>query len=345
MNIIITTSQVPFVVGGNENLVAGLRQALGVRGHRVDVVALPYRWYPHNELVKSMAAWRLLDLSESNGVAVDLVIATKFPSYLAPHPHRALWLVHQHRQAYDWYGTPLSDFVNTPEDLRARKMVQQADRLGIGDIPATRRFAISRNVAGRLQRYNGLSAQPLYPPLAHERWQQGEYGDYIVFVNRLDEAKRPALLLDALEQVPAAKAIIAGSGPLLELLVKRAASGPLQGRVELPGFVSEEDKIALLANARAVYYAPIDEDYGFSTLEGMASARPILTTTDAGGVLEFVRDGANGLVSAAASAALAANIRRLYDEPPLAATLGQQGLADYRAADITWDKVIAALVG
>ena len=138
MNIIITTSQVPFVRGGNENLVEGLRAALTERGHRVDVVALPYRWYPHNELVKSMAAWRLLDLSESNGVPVDLVIATKFPSYLAPHPNRALWLVHQHRQAYDWYGTPLSDFVNTPEDVRVRKMVQQADRLGIGDISATR---------------------------------------------------------------------------------------------------------------------------------------------------------------------------------------------------------------
>ncbi len=345
MNIIITTSQVPFVRGGNEALVDGLRAALIERGHRVDVVALPYRWYPHTELVKSMAAWRLLDLTESNGVPVDLVIATKFPSYLASHYNRALWLVHQHRQAYDWYGTPLSDFVNTPEDGRVRKMVQQADRLGIGGIPPARRFAISRNVAGRLQRYNGLAAQPLYPPLAHDRWQAGDYGDYIVFVNRLDAAKRPALLLDALEQTPQAKAIIAGSGPLLEALRKRVADGPLQGRVQLPGYISEEYKIELLANARAVYYAPIDEDYGFSTLEGMASARPLITTDDAGGVLEFVRDGANGLVSPPDAAALAANLRRLYAEPYLAATLGQQGLADYRAADISWDKVVAALLG
>ena len=345
MNIIITTSQVPFVRGGNEALVDGLRAALAERGHHVDVVALPYRWYPHDELVKSMAAWRLLDLSESNGVPVDLVIATKFPSYLASHPNRALWLVHQHRQAYDWYGTPLSDFVNTPEDGRVRKMVQQADRLGIGGIPGARRFAISRNVASRLQRYNGLAAQPLYPPLAHDRWQAGDYGDYIVFVNRLDAAKRPALLLDALERVPEARAIIAGSGPLLESLRKRVADGPLQGRVELPGYVSEERKIELLANARAVYYAPIDEDYGFSTLEGMASARPILTTADAGGVLEFVRDGVNGLVSPPDAAALAANLRRLYAEPHLATSLGQQGLADYRTADISWDKVVAALLG
>jgi hypothetical protein len=62
-------------------------------------------------------------------------------------------------------------------------------------------------------------------------------------------------------------------------------------------------------------------------------------------VLEFVRDGANGLVSAADATAIAANIRHLYDEPMLAARLGQQGLADYRAADIKWDKVVAALVG
>lgn len=344
MNIIITTSQVPFVRGGNENLVEGLRAALQERGHRVDVVTLPYRWYPHTELVKSMAAWRLLDITESNGLKVDLVIATKFPSYLVAHPHQALWLVHQHRQAYDWYGTPLSDFVNTAEDVRVRRMVQEADRRSIGAVAPARRFAISRNVAQRLQRYNGLTAQPLYPPLAHDRWQQGEYGDYIVFVNRLDAAKRPALLLDALEQVADAKAIIAGSGALLEPLRQRVASGPLRRRVELPGFVSEERKIELLANARAVYYAPVDEDYGFSTLEGMASARAVLTTTDAGGVLEFVRDGENGLISTADVTALAANIRRLYDEADLAARLGQQGLQDYRVANISWDKVVAALL-
>jgi hypothetical protein len=65
-------------------------------------------------LIPSALAWRLLDLEHVNGVPVDQIICTKFPSYAARHPRKVVWLVHQHRQAYDWYGTPLSDFANTP---------------------------------------------------------------------------------------------------------------------------------------------------------------------------------------------------------------------------------------
>ncbi|MGN6362516.1 MAG: hypothetical protein ACTHNK_19215 [Thermomicrobiales bacterium] len=99
MNIIICASQVPFVRGGAEVLVDGLAEALRAHGHRVEVVALPFKWYPKEQLLHDALAWRLLDLTEANGVPVDLVICTKFPTWAVRHPRKVAWVVHQHRQA------------------------------------------------------------------------------------------------------------------------------------------------------------------------------------------------------------------------------------------------------
>ena len=157
--ILICTSQVPFVRGGAELLAEGLRDALRQRGHSVDIVSLPYSWQPHEQLGKAALAWRLLDLSHVDGVPVDQIICTKFPSYVAAHPNKAVWLVHQHRQAYDWYGTALSDFANTNEDREVRAMLLRLDRRMLSE--AQQRFAISRNVAERLKRFNGLESTVL----------------------------------------------------------------------------------------------------------------------------------------------------------------------------------------
>ncbi|PMP78859.1 MAG: glycosyl transferase family 1, partial [Chloroflexus aggregans] len=84
--ILICATQVPFVRGGAEYLVESLRDELHCRGHTVDVVALPFQWHPVERIVDSALAWRLLDISHVNGEPIDLVIATKFPSYLIRHP-------------------------------------------------------------------------------------------------------------------------------------------------------------------------------------------------------------------------------------------------------------------
>ena len=80
------------------------------RGFRVDVANVPFKWYPVSEIVRQALAWRLLDVTESNGTPVDLVIPTKFPSFLVRHPRKVAWLFHQHREAYDLFGTPYCSF-------------------------------------------------------------------------------------------------------------------------------------------------------------------------------------------------------------------------------------------
>lgn len=340
--ILICATQVPFVRGGAEYLVEGLRDALLAQGHTVDVVSLPFAWHPVQRIPESALAWRMLDITEVNGVPVDQVICTKFPSYLVRHPCKVVWLVHQHRQAYDQYGTPLSDFFNIPADRAVRDAVFRMDQRGLGEARA--RYTISRNVSRRLKYFNQLESTPLYPPSRYaERLRPGPYGEYIFSSARLDGAKRLDLLLEALACTRApVRAVFAGSGPERERLEQSAARLNLGARVKFLGFVDDATLIDLYAGARAVYYAPVDEDYGFATVEAFGAARPVVTTDDAGGVLEFVEDGVNGYVTSADPAAIAARLDLLWEDASLAARLGQRGPA--RVRDITWARVIEQLV-
>lgn len=341
LRIAICTAQVPFVYGGNEVLVDGLKAALIERGHRVEVIALPYKWYPRPQLVSSIMAWRMVDITEANGQPIDLAICTKFPSYAVRHPNKVTWLVHQFRQAYDWYGTSLSDFTGSTEDVRVRRIVQNADRKTLGE--SRKLYAISQNVANRLQRFNGLHATPLYPPIRSGLdLTPGPYGDYIFSLNRLDAAKRLNLLIEALPYAPGVKAIIAGTGPESDNLKKLAAKLGVTNRVEFAGFVSDAEASRLYTNAHAVFFAPVDEDYGYGAVEALQAARPVVTTTDSGGVLEFVENNVTGLVTPADPPAIARALLRLHASPEEAFRLGATG--HERVKSITWNRVVDELL-
>ncbi len=342
MRIVICGVQVPFERGGAEALVEGLRRQLIARGHDVDVVALPFKWYPPQRLLSSCLQWRMLDLTEANGRPIDMVIATKFPSYLVRHARKVTWLVHQHRQVYDWYGTALSDFAPTADSIRLRQTIIGMDGRTLAE--SHRLYAISRNVAARLKRFNGLSASVIYPPtLLEGKLHCAGYGDAIAYVGRLDSAKRVDLLIRAMRALPdAVRCIIAGAGPDRERLERLTASLRLGRRVQFTGWIDDNALIRLYAECFAVFYAPIDEDYGLATVEAFQSGKPVVTAADSGGVLEFVEHDVTGLVAPPEPEALAMQIARLHADKALCARLGERGRE--RVAPIRWDAAIARLL-
>jgi glycosyltransferase involved in cell wall biosynthesis len=340
--VLLCAAQAPFIVGGAEILVSELKQNLERRGFRVDVAAVPFKWYPVSEIVRQALAWRLLDVTESNGTPIDLVIPTKFPTYLVRHPRKVAWIFHQHREAYDLFGTPYCSFTDSPEDRQAREAIRTMDNAALAECRSI--FTISRNVADRLSRYNGLPGAALYPPPHHlGRYRSDGYGDYLFYAGRLDRLKRLDLAVDAMKRVKSgARLKIAGAGPLLEELRKQIAGLGVSDRVELLGFVSADDLVDLYAGCRAAYYGPLNEDYGYVTVEAYLSSKPVVTTTDAGGPLEFVTDGENGLVAEPEPEAIAHAIDRLWELPE--ARLAEMGEAGRRRVeDITWDRVIDRL--
>jgi glycosyltransferase involved in cell wall biosynthesis len=340
--VLVCAVQAPFIVGGAEILVAELRSQLERRGFRVDVANVPFKWYPVSELLRQALAWRLLDVTESNGTPVDLVIPTKFPSFLVRHPHKVAWLFHQHREAYDLFGTEYCSFTDSPEDKRVRDTIQAMDTASLSECRAI--FSISRNVADRLSRFNGLPATPLYPPPHHlGRYRTDGYEGFLFYAGRLDRLKRLDLAIDAMRRVRGgARLKIAGTGPLENELRKQISGLGVEDRVELLGFVSAEDLIDLYGRARAAYYAPLNEDYGYVTVEAFLSRKPVVTTADAGGPLEFVTHGVTGVVCDPTPDSVANGIDALWEEPVARLReMGEAGRA--RVAGISWDHVIDRL--
>jgi len=340
--VLICAVQAPFVTGGAEILVQELRDHLARRGLRVDVVNVPFRWYPVSEIPRQALAWRLLDVTESNGEKVDLVIPTKFPSYLVRHPRKVAWLFHQHREAYDLYGTEFCSFTGSPEDQQVLEAIRALDDASLGECRAI--HTISRNVADRLSRYNHLEGRALYPPPRHlGRYRTDGYEDFLLFAGRLDRLKRISLMIDALARLRGpARLKIAGAGPLEGELRRQIDHVGVADRVDLLGFVSVEELLELYARCRATLYVPLNEDYGYVTVESFLSRKPVVTTTDAGGVLEFVEDGANGMAVSPAADALADAIDRLWALPEgRLREMGEDGRR--RVERISWDLVIDRL--
>ena len=135
--------------------------------------------------------------------------------------------------------------------------------------------------------------------------------------------------------------MIAGEGPDRDRL-QQLASG-LNGQVEFAGRVDDDTLTDLYARCLAVYYAPIDEDFGMVPYEAFLSSKPVVTTTDAGGPLEVVRDGETGVVVAPEASELARACSYLGEHAAEAAKLGRAGRAV--AEGVTWDACVDALLG
>jgi glycosyltransferase involved in cell wall biosynthesis len=322
---------VPFERGGTEIFADGLVRALGEAGHEAELVTVPFKWYPNERVLTQSFVWRLLDLEEANGRPIDAVIATKFPSYVVRHPNKVVWLLHQFRQAWDFDRTEFGQFSESAEDRALRRKVLDLDRVSLGE--AKKIFTTSSIVAGRLKDSVGLDAEVLAPPPAPLAFRCEEYGDFVLSVNRLDRAKRIDLLLEAAKQTDV-RIVVAGDGPDRERLEALA-----NGNVEFVGRVSDEQLADLYARCRAVYYAPVNEDYGLVPYEAFLSDKPVITTTDAGGPLDIVHDGKTGRVVAPTVDELARALTFTADE---ARTLGRAG--HEIAREVTWQRCVDRLL-
>jgi glycosyltransferase involved in cell wall biosynthesis len=340
--VLVCEAQVPFVHGGAELHVGGLLRELTRRGYRAERASVPFKWYPKAELLTHAAAWRMIDLSESNGARIDAVIATKFPTYFVRHPNKVTWLFHQYRAIYDLCGTPYGEFDHTEADVRLRDRLIALDNEVLAE--STRLFANARNTAARLARYNGIAAEPLYhPPPLSGALEPGPFGDYVLSVGRLEANKRVDLIVRALPHVDRrVRLVVVGDGPLRPQLEDIAARHGVADRVTWTGSIDDRELVALYAGALAIVFPPFDEDYGYITLEAFLARKPVVTTADAGGPLEFVEDGVTGLVVEPASEAIGHAIARLAADEQFARSLGDAGYD--RVRSITWDGVVDRLM-
>lgn len=341
--LIATVSEGPFH-GGTEILVEDLRSALRSHGHDVDVLTIPFQGSPPEILVGNVMATRLLDVTGDAGA--ELLIGVKFPAYLLRHPRKVLWLVHQYRGAFDLWSQPFG-LSRQPGGANVRELIRECDRRAFEE--STRVFGISKTVSGRILESTGVPAGVLYPPprLQGCRFSAGD-GGYLLYPSRVVPLKRQRLVLEALALTKApVRVVFVGNFDIreYELELKSLVDElRLGSRVEFRGQVSQTELVDAYSGSRAVIFPPLDEDYGYVTLEAMLAAKPVVTCADSGGPLEFVAAGETGLVVEPDAQKLAAAMDRLWSSPEACHEMGQRARERYRTLEIGWDRVVDGLL-
>jgi glycosyltransferase involved in cell wall biosynthesis len=344
MNVAIITSTEPYVPGGAKVIVDSLERQLRENGHVVDVLRIPVTFTPETYLDQCLA-FRLLDVTEWG----ERLIAIRTPSYLAEHPAKSVWFIHHWRYLFDLWATKNGPEEKTPYLEGLREAVRRSDTAAL--VEARNVYANSKVVAERIATYNGVSASILYPPIeTPERFSCGAYGDYVLCVSRVTPMKRQQLLVRAMAFVKSnVRLVIAGTvdyfqeAHILRGLIEELGVGD---RVSFENrWIDEVEKQQLFCDCLANAYLPEDEDsYGYSTLEAAHASKGTITTTDSGGVLEFVQDGQSGFLVEPDPEELAAVFDRLFNDRSLAAAVGAGANRRIEELNITWQNVVGALL-
>jgi glycosyltransferase involved in cell wall biosynthesis len=335
MDVLVCAAQVPFMPGAVELAAEDLVRAFEACGHRAELVRLPTVCDP-DAVFDAAFAWRLVPAH------ADLVVALDFPAYYIRHPRKVVWL-HHHRPydsiADDWAR---GDAGCREEAPGAARLLADWDDVALGE--ARRIYTISRLVAERLGRGTGLRGEVLHhPPPLHDRLHEGGFGSEVLCPTRFVATQRPGLLVDAVPHLRSGtRVVLAGRGPDADALAARVAELRVADRVTLASSVPDDELVDRFAECLAVVYTPYDEDDGYVALQAFLAGKPVVTSADSGGVVEWIEDRVNGIVTDGSPEQLAAAIDRLAADPGWAAALGRAG--QERARALNWDGVVRTLV-
>lgn len=343
MKIALCSSYVPFVSGGYRNIVDWLEPVLTDAGHQIEKIYLP-EVDVTDSLFQQMMAFRWIDLKMA-----DRIICFRPQAHLIPHPQKILWFIHHVRAFYDLWDGPYRGFPDDARHRGIRDALRAVDDAGLREAKAI--FTNSKVVSGRLKTYNSIESEVLYPPVFQpERFHCSGFNDEIVCICRLEHHKRQHLLVEAMQHTntPVRLRLSGASagGDYPREISQRIAELGISEKVVLDvRWISEEEKVEQFSNCLAAAYLPLDEDsYGYPCVEASHSSKPILTTSDSGGVLELVQDGINGYVTDASPEALAEAMDRLYLDRKKTATMGRNACERLVDLNISWTHVLQRLL-
>jgi glycosyltransferase involved in cell wall biosynthesis len=183
---------------------------------------------------------------------------------------------------------------------------------------------------------NGVDAQRYRPDPAQPRFGQPT----ILYLGRLQRYKRVDLILEAFARMaprnPDARLVIAGTGTAAADLGQLVARLGLEQRVELPGFVSEAEKLRLLRGAWVHVLTSPKEGWGIANLEAAACGTATVAS-DSPGLRDSVRHGQTGfLVPHGDVDALSERLQAVLADPALRENLGRN--ARQFAEELSWER-------
>ncbi len=378
---VVAPSPVPYQYGGAENLFWKLTESINdLTEHNAELIKLPVKESDFWSLVDSYRKFYYLDLSHFDMVISTkypawMVQHNNHIVYLLHHLRGLFDTYHFSNEPYQvpeiYKKSKIEELLNDildPEfninvvftmldEIREdsssydpnafnfpgpliRAIIHYFDSYALAPKRISRYFSISNNVKARKDYFpHGVRVETISPPSKLKGLRSEGY-EYIFTASRLEGPKRLDILINSMKYISHnIKFKIAGTGPDEDRL-KKLASG--DNRIEFMGFVNDKKLADLYSKAMVVPYIPYDEDYGLITIEAMKSMKPVITASDSGGTLEFVKDFETGFVAKPDPKCLADKINYIIEHPDDSKKMGLQ--AYHATENITWDKLISRLL-
>ncbi len=378
---IVGPSPVPFTVGGVENLLWGMCEWMNQNTeHQVELIKLPSREYDMWSLIETYESFYNLNLDyfdivistkypawmvkHKNHICYlqhrlrglyDTYHFTNLPQTTKrgnPHIDRILDYIKTNKENSDLneFFCMLKDLKNNSSNIPKeyldfpspfiREIIHYLDSCALNKNRIRKFLCISNTVKQRLEYFpENCEVSAVHHPSNLKEFSRGEY-EYLFVVSRLDGPKRLDLLIEAMKYVKNdIKLYIAGTGPQEELLKSMAKDDK---RIEFLGFVTDKEVEEYYKNSLVIPYFPYDEDYGLITIEAMMHAKPVITTVDAGGPTEFVRNNETGFIVKTTPKDVAKKIEYFANNKEEAKRMGLN--AFNLASKITWENVCTQIL-
>jgi glycosyltransferase involved in cell wall biosynthesis len=324
--------------GEAEALYDGMIRSFARTSNQVEMIEVIIDESSFDKILESYVRCYDLDLRD-----YDLVISTKAPTYMVRHHNHVSYLLHTIRVFYDMFQQEFG--TGTSDQHKQRRLIHAFDAYGLHPNRVRKHFAIGFTPYNRLAEtepsWCKIAFEVLHPPPYQMGFKEPAPGKYVFVPGRLHRWKRVDLVIQAFKYINQDIPLkIAGTGEDEATLRALAAGDP---RVEFLGRVSDEHLVDLYAGALVVPFVPINEDYGFITIEAFRSKKPVITCIDSGEPTYFVKNFETGFVVDPHPEAIAARINYFIDHPDVGIQMGEKGFSV--VSHMNWDATTSRLLG
>lgn len=236
------------------------------------------------------------------------------------------------------------DFLDHPERTRAEIRRDYPSLAADHARRADQVIAVSTHTAQAIEQRLGVARDRItVAPLGAPDWPArtvvpSRRDGCLLFLGTLEPRKNLGVLLDAycrlLAMAPDTPPLVLAGRvtTAADALVARTRSAPLAGRVELPGYVSEQQKRALFERALVFVLPSHLEGFGLTAVEAMTMGVPVVAANR--GALPETVGTAGRLVDPDDGAALAQALADIIASPDLQRRMAEAGRE--QAARFTW---------
>lgn len=288
--------------------VPGLPERLGFSGVRVKSLG----GLPHRPPVKHIAASARFARLRLPGYDFYFILGNWAPFAARRHHPNVYYCLTPTRMFYDqrdailarlpWASRTIARPWTAMHRGFERRAVRHCDRI----------VAISENVRTRVRRFYDQDSEVIYPPVNTSRFHFEEVGESWLSVSRLYPEKRIDLQFEIFRRLPKEKLVIAGGHAAGDQSERYLTAMKAPANVTLLGEISDRELRDLYARCRGLIATAVDEDFGLTPLEAMASGKCVLAT-DEGGYRETIIPGKTGFLLPPDASRFAAKIRELDD--------------------------------